>query len=726
MIYSPSIVVSNGIINYQRLLEVEDPFAFLASLKTGDLQISDDFDPANLNKKLHKANGAVDLDALHRELDIAKLVRSVLDDNSHMPRDLRIDDGDLPLAKNILDWVTDTKFAGTVTTPYVPQLVWGVLLFAEWCPRCSDADYLIHSHSAGDSLTTFSSKVQMLDYGVCPACKARKSELVKSGELNFYQELAVQAGQRSGKTATAGGILCPYMTHRVLKMQKPCDVYGISSSTVLHGTFCALTYQQAKDTLWEFYYGTLCESKWFADYHQMLRFYEAKYGQPLLKFNDTFVRYIPRNLMWYPAGPDKRVLRGRTRIMGGIDEIAYFDNDATSNKVKTSAHHVYDALDRSLLTIRGAAERLLFSGYDNILTACNINVSSPVSQRDKVCSLVRQAQGSRTMLGIHAPTWKINPNFPRDCSTIQEAYRKNPNEAEKDYGANPPLVANPYVSNERQIEEAFSGKKNVIKLMDVVKNRKNTALATKWAEIRKIKSTRKPSLLTLDAGLTNNSFAITCTRIDEETGFFVADLLCEVIPEPGIPLNYTKIYEEIISRTIEERNVKVMLADRWNSVKLLQDAQADFGITCAQYSLKYIDIGITKSHLEAGSLLLPARETEGDIKSLLSMDMEDYPACFKGRPVDHLAMQIMTVQDTGVQVIKGDGLTDDIWRALALGVYGLSTEKFSELLIGDAPPRENSTFLGVSRLGSGGGGSGMVSTGMASNGTMLGVMLRGR
>ena len=137
MKYSPQIVVSKGIINYNALLDLQDPFAFLASLKTGNLQISDDFDPENLNKKLHKSNGSIDLEALHQELDIAKMVRSVLDDNSMMPRDLRIDDGDLPLAKNILEWVSDTRFAGTVTTPYVPQLVWGVLLFAEWCPRVS-------------------------------------------------------------------------------------------------------------------------------------------------------------------------------------------------------------------------------------------------------------------------------------------------------------------------------------------------------------------------------------------------------------------------------------------------------------------------------------------------------------------------------------------------------------------------------------------------------------
>jgi len=725
---SDIILTSSGLINYDLVKLGQDPFAVLSSLKSGDLVPRDDFDP-ELAKSggLLKPSGNFDIDMIAEEFNIANMVRSVLDENALVPKDIKIDDGDFPLAKNVYDWVSRDSFAGTVITPFLEQLIWGVVLFGEYCARCSDLEYLFHSHKVDDTVPQFLRKVQLLEHGVCPACKARKSEMVLSEEMTFYQELAVQAGQRSGKTACVGGILTPYMTHRVLKMQKPCNVFGIASSTMLHGTFCALTYAQAKETLWEFYYGTLMTSEWFKNYNSMLRYYEGKYGQSLLKLNDTFVVYRPRSLMWYPAGPDKRVLRGRTRVFGGIDEIGYFDNDAASNKVKTSAHHVYDALDASLLTVRGAANRLLKSGYDNILTGYSMNVSSPVSQRDKICTLVRQARGSKTMYGIHRPTWEVNPDFPRNSTVIVDAYTRNPADAERNYGANPPLSANPYLSNITYIAQAFRGKSNPIKLKTVVKNRKQTGQANKWARIEKIKRGTKPSMLTIDAGVSFNSFSITVLHIDEKTGEFVAQLMCEIIPEPGIPLNYTQIYDNVISPIITARNVKVVLADRWNSIKILSDIEAEFpGVTAEQYSLKYKDIGITKSHLEAGTLVLPKRETKSEFHELLEFDNEIYPNCFAGRPVDHLAMQMQTVQDTTLQVIKGDGLTDDTWRALALGVYGLSTDKYAELLIGAAPEQKSSGLMAVSRLASGGGGGiGFGgNSGSMSHNSSIGVMVR--
>lgn len=716
------ILTSNGFLDYDRILDPShDPFAFLASLKSGDLAVADDFDPDALASNRLVKNGAFDLDLISQEVDIAKMVRSVLNDTAMVPKDIKIDDGDFPLAKNIYEWVSKDSFGGTVMTPFLEQLVWGVITFSEWCPLCSDNEYLFETHKVDDSFTKFLSKIQLLENGVCPSCKGRRSHFVRSGLMNFYQELAIQAGQRSGKTACVGGILTPYMTHRVLKMQKPCDIYGIASSTMLHGTFCALTYSQAKETLWEFYYGTLCSSEWFKGYHGMLRYYEGRYGQTLLKLNDTSVVYRPRNLMWYPAGPDKRILRGRTRIFGGVDEIGYFDNDAASNKVKTSAHHVYDALDASLLTVRGAAERLLRSGFDDILTAYAMNVSSPASYTDKICSLVRQAKGSSTMYGVHAPTWKVNPDFPRDCKVIVDAYTRNPLDAERNFGANPPMSANPFLGNQSYIENAFSKKrKNQILILDVIKNRKKTNKANKWAEIIKCKQDTKPSLLTIDAGVAFNSFAITVLRPDEETGKLRCTLMCEVLPEPGIPLNYTKMYDSLISPLIETRNVKVMLADRWNSLKILSDAEADHNIVAEQYSLKYKDICFTRSHLEAGSLILPSRETEGPLIELLDTDKDNYPHCFKGRPADHLALQMMTVQDVNFQVIKGDGLTDDLWRSLCLGVWGLSTDKYAELLVGDSAPIHGPVGpLGVSRLASSGGGSGLTSSGTSTLGVMV-------
>lgn len=67
----------------------------------------------------------------------------------------------------------------------------------------------------------------------------------------------------SGKSHTVGTYLAPYHLHRLLKLQKPAQFYGLSRTTMLQGTFAALTYTQAKDTLWTPFYGALTESRWF-------------------------------------------------------------------------------------------------------------------------------------------------------------------------------------------------------------------------------------------------------------------------------------------------------------------------------------------------------------------------------------------------------------------------------------------------------------------------------
>lgn len=527
----------------------------------------------------------------------------------------------------------------------------------------------------------------------------------------------------SGKSATVGGMLSPYMAHRVLKMQKPAEVYGITSSTMLHGTFCALTYAQAKETLWEFFYGTLVESPWFREYHNMLSYYGDKYGQQLYKFNDTFVAYRCRNLMWYPAGPDKRILRGRTRIFGGVDEIGYFDNDAESKKIKMSAAGVYDALDSSLLTVRGAAERLMLAGYDDVMNGMGMNVSSPAHRRDKIMSLVSSAQTSNVVYGIHRPTWEVNPTLPRTSKVIMERYRTDPAGAERDFGAMPPLAASPFISDLQSLAQSIGTHPNPIKMSFKLRKESGLKSACRWGKIDKIKKSSRPSILGIDAGHTNNSFACCVARKDLETGIATVDLLVEIMPKPGFPLNYTMIYEEILVPIFKNRNIKVFLADRWNSLKILSDAEAEFGILTKQYSLKYKDLWLPKTMVEQLTLRLPRFvDKNNTIEKIVGFETEAYPSCFQGKEVEHLVVQMLTVQDTGTKVIKGDGLTDDLWRALTIALWGLYNEDFQELLQRDPGDAEKfrPAALGFSRLGSGGSGSSAAASGSLSCGGVLG------
>lgn len=837
------------------------------------------------------------------EVNIVDLVDTALKDKSLVPRDLKFDDSACPQAKNFLEWVTSPNFLKQ--SPYLEQALIGLRLFGEICPRCSDLDWLpTEAHEPQEGLAGIKKHLVLLEHGACPKCDARRSELMHNKEMNFYNELAVNAGQRCvgastpvitergllpishmfighdtpgfhvprlsnirastgnklekikqlyvskngttkrvtlqngmhidatpdhplrtetgfkrvkklttddhiqlcvgtnvwGKKVTqpvtideaglatrdaaleylrrnsisnenkfvytasesmaqmawsillnagylpvvrnvgneysvifdldipvvskslfikiesiedtedqitydlvmegmpqfvAGGLLnhnsgksivvamcSTYLTHIILKSQSPTGILGISNTTILHGTFVALTQSQAKDTLWTPYFNMISDSPWFQKYHEVIRRQERKYGIEVMKIRDTFVLYGHRNLIVYPAGPDGRILRGRTRIFGALDEIAYFDNDADSKKVKVSAGMVYGALDRSLATVRAAENKLIAAGYDRAFTGYMFNVSSPVHARDKINELMRSSVGSTKLLGVHAPTWKMNPTMPRNSAFLEEAFRRDPVGAARDYGAEAPLSANPFITQPVFVSKAIreKGRNMCVYSHKIVRHKDGSK--QRYGTLLKAATTTQPSIMALDAGFSNNSFAMVVGSRNA-AGIISVDCIAEIIPLPGIPLNYTLIFDELLIPLCHKRNVKVLLADQWNSIKLLQDAKLKGGIEAAdKYSLKYSDLWTVKTMLESEipRISLPRMQHAEKIGDTLLYDGEQYPYCFENKPTEHLIMQIQTVQDTGRSVIKNMGATDDSWRAMALMVYGFECGNYEEEL----------------------------------------------
>lgn len=540
----------------------------------------------------------------------------------------------------------------------------------------------------------------------------------------------------SGKSHTVGTYLFPYLMHRLLKLQKPAQFYGLSRTTVLQGTFAALTYTQAKDTLWTPFYGALLESSWFKSYHSMLKHYENVYGEKLFKLTDTFVDYRVRGLQCYPVGPDARILRGRTRFGFGLDEIAFFDSDKDSKKVKISAFGVYDALANSLATVRTAADTLINRGYDDVLPAYAMNVSSPVAKNDMIHTLLNRAKESNSIHGVTRPTWEVNPNFKRNSRFIVEAYRKDPESAEKNFGANPPMISNPFIANHKMIMACEdTTRKNAIKIKPVYRNSKKAGQSYMYGEIDKIKKSGKPSILCIDAGVTDNSFSLAGGTLDDDFNLCV-DLIGEVIPMPGFRINFSHMYENIIVPIMEKRNVKVLLADRWNSLTFLDDARLHMGdpdadiptFIAAQHSLKYVEMVGVRTRMEQGTVFLP--KSEISVPKLLEASDAEYRDFYQGKPVAHLFKQLFTIKDLEKGVGKGDGYTDDNWRALALLLWGLQEEEYMALLMSTPIDMQvaRPSAIGASRLGSGAGSSvGVANGGVTTrNGAPLMIMGQGR
>lgn len=606
--------------------------------------------------------------------DVEALVNESIASISLVPKDIKYDDSSMPTAPNFLDWCEGSEFLNA--KPYLEQALAGIRLFAEWCPDCSDREWLedIEKHDPRTGTAIIRDKITLMEHGICPKCGKSRLDHFKSGALNFYNELVLLWGQRSGKSEVTA-MLNSYITHRVLKMQDPTRIYGIGNNQVLQITFVALTQSQAIQNLWTPFHGYLTGAPWFKKYHELMAFYDAKYGLEMVKIKDTYVLYKHRNLLLLPASPDQRTLRGRTRLASSLDEIGWFDNAATAaGKMTVSASGTYAALSNSLQTVRSEEQRLIAAGMVDCLSAYMFNISSPSSIRDKICELYRLSQGSKKMLGIHAPTWKINPKFSR--ATLDEDFRKDPIGAERDFGANPPLSSAPFIRDTTIIFGNIKQGKNYINYQHKV-NIGNDVERTKtrYATMVGCKEGTAPSILAIDAGETNNSFAMAVMSMQGAT--MSIDCLIDIMPLPGIPLNYSLIYKEIIMPVCKARNVRVVLSDRWNSTKLLQDL-FDMAIVgkYQKYSLKYEDMWNFKSRLEQRSVAFPKSVMLNAPEQLRSLDVSDYPRCFENRPVEHFMFQCVTVQDTGRMVIKGPDMTDDLWRAVVLGAWGLENPDF--------------------------------------------------
>lgn len=82
--------------------------------------------------------------------------------------------------------------------------------------------------------------------------------------------------------------------------------------------------------------------------------------------------------------------------------------------------------------------------------------------------------------------------------------------------------------------------------------------------------------------------------------------------------------------------------------------------------------------------------------------------------------QCVTIQDSRNQVLKGQGLTDDLWRATALSVYGLNNPDWAPFLV----PRKNTNMnrdpsrlmvMGAGQRTAGGGSSVAMKSGEVGN-----------
>lgn len=672
--------------------------------------------------------------------EFESMINAALSDNKLIPLDLNVDDRDIPEAKSYYDWCFGKL--GIKFRPFSRQLWVAAKLFAEMCPHCSDPDWFsnIEAVPVDFKAVDMPEHVQFLEYGVCPCCHRGRAEMWLAGDLNVYQEMAICLGQRSGKSIQTGG-LASYHIHKLLKTTRPAEYYGLAASTTLTHTYTGLQYKRAYALLWTPIRDTIHDSPWFQEYHKLLKFHGERMGEELVTIKDTFINWRRSRFLASPSAPNIGTLRGDTRAGAGIDELGFFKFGAgAEDYVTISADEIHASLTNSLATVRTKANKMMRGGENNVQQGIMFNLSSPSSVFDKIMTLVRASKGSRTILGVRLPTWEVNPDITRD--DLQIYWDTDPIKAERDFGANPPLAASPFFEDQDKIDDMFVGQKNRVAYKLIERTNPKNGQLESAAEILSTRelTNQPPALMTLDAGVSNNSFSLAISipvakgnvtsqprqgsggyekkpkrpmvnqplDLNTESG---EHLRCqvlavlEVMPPKGGRINFNKMFKNVLVPLLKPFNVQVVVTDRWNSILLLDQLRDEHDQHTFQYSLRYKDFESIKSYAEGGRVQVPVYESR-NLEEVLDFDQESYPACFIDKPLDHLALQFLTVQDNGRTVDKGPNLTDDSFRAVALATHYLRNIDFvKEYLSGHTTKSGKGGGLVAMPGGDGGGQS---------------------
>ncbi len=456
-------------------------------------------------------------------------------------------------------------------------------------------------------------------------------------------------------------------------LKSPAKYFSLMENQTLHSTFVAITAGQAKDTLWQAFKDRIDSAPWFKDYHAFLDDEAKRLGkEKFYDYKETFLSYDHKQLICSFCGPDIRTIRGRTRFNTAMDEKGWFDvqadSHASSSKVRMNAHETHVALEKSLRTIRSASMKLRDSGEWDPPDAFNCDVSSPSSLNDAIMVGLREANEDPTIYAFHYATWEMNPDITLDSLRAEMRDRKA---FERDYGATPPLGANQFIPYQNAIEKSQRGVSQT-KNITWTKRYESDDYGdrTMYLEVKPQKKDRtKPMILTVDTGLSNNSFAVTLWSFNREDRKPECEVALECMPEETegerILVNFPLMFENCIVPLVSNFRVIMAVFDRWNSIDHVQRLRREHKVEAIQYVLKWADFQAIRATVADSNFTIPKMEVAIDD---IRKDKRKFEDIVRPIPITHLALQILTVREGGRKVMKPINGTDDLFRCLCLAI----------------------------------------------------------
>jgi len=631
-----------------------------------------------------------------------------------------LDERDITRSPNVYEWVTNRRFLNV--DPFPRQVEILLKLFEEVCPskHCTDVDYWFHNVDSADNpiqvdtrIDDMLERVTLFNHGVCPKC-GRSDRFYSRGKnprrIRSYEEINGLAGMRSSKTVLVGRFIATYQLHRYLTIPNPSKFYGLLPDTNVFISFTASSKKQALDTLWDHFYSAYQGCKWFQEYNSFLDVAGEKLGREMYQVAQEFIKYNHKRIVARAEAPNVRTIRGLTRFLAAIDEIGWMSTLEAEGKTKVigDADGIHTALEKSLRTIRSAAENLRRRGVSNVPTALMCNVSSPSDIQDKIVRLTESSKTRRLHFAFHLPTWEMNPNIKEnDPSLLEES--EDELEFLRNYAAIPPLAARPFFGSAMAIkavgESVDKNRRPLFSYEPVIEN------GRVHVELKDIVTDHRiPRILALDAGEKDNSFALSLMHVEfpqtvnsNEMPKIVIDQLIEIIPDPdaGLSVSFAAIQERVIDVILNQFRVMYVIFDRWqssHSKSLIEstDYQNSKKVKPVVVSLRYDDLSRVRASYTNGQVRIYQAEEEemhnliheyavgtGDVKGQAMRKIGNMLNVVSGRGCyDHVVtrflIQLLRLRESKgahKKVLKPMRDTDDLWRAVAQGVSFLMQEE---------------------------------------------------
>jgi len=384
----------------------------------------------------------------------------------------------------------------------------------------------------------------------------------------------------SGKTVTAAQI-GNYIEHRLVNiaLRQPsrnlADYFGLLPEGAFEMTFIASSETQSADTIWTIYRNLRDASPWFKRYVGWIKEQEAiqehKPGMEKWKYLETGkeIRNDYFNLKLNSKNSNSAGLAGRTRIAAMIDELCRFQQ---SEGASLGAEEAFRVMDNSLRTVRSAVKNHKLISWLGL----NMTISSPISVDDYGMTLLERAKTTPSMYAIHKATWEWNPN--EKIEYFKEAMENDPVGTMRDFGARPPLAANPLITNvdifnEKAIDPELKPSAEIVTMpfTDKIGTPYFRAMMTSCEFRRDV-----PRFVVFDAGQMFDAFTGAAAHVelvqnpDGTTDFVtVFDWIMRVLPNSTTQVWFDSA-EQIIEEMLKYQKIAKVEFDHWQSVGMIQ------------------------------------------------------------------------------------------------------------------------------------------------------------